>query len=177
MTTRTHFAFRIDMWSPDGSSIIEPIAGVEDFQLHKRLTGLPSSVGPAAQSHDFGRNSTPGFGRGFSCPSPMAFFPMVAILSPARLAVGSGFRKAPCGGIAATQLGSRSRAPTTATANRRVGGELRRKRTGARRNGDDRRPASRRLHFRYRNHHRRSHCIPCEMVARVIRTSAPAAHP
>jgi hypothetical protein len=33
MTTRTHFAFRIDMWSPDGSSIIEHIAGVEDFQI------------------------------------------------------------------------------------------------------------------------------------------------
>jgi hypothetical protein len=26
MTTRTHFAFRIDMWSPDGASIIEHIA-------------------------------------------------------------------------------------------------------------------------------------------------------
>jgi hypothetical protein len=26
MTTRTHFAFRIDMWSPDGSSIVEHVA-------------------------------------------------------------------------------------------------------------------------------------------------------
>jgi hypothetical protein len=33
MTTRTHFAFRIDMWSPDGASIIEHVAGVEDFQV------------------------------------------------------------------------------------------------------------------------------------------------
>jgi hypothetical protein len=33
VTTRTHFAFRIDMWSPDGASIIEHIAGVEDFQV------------------------------------------------------------------------------------------------------------------------------------------------
>jgi hypothetical protein len=33
VTTRTHFVFRIDMWSPDGSSIIEHIAGVEDFQI------------------------------------------------------------------------------------------------------------------------------------------------
>jgi hypothetical protein len=33
MTTRTHFAFRIDMWSPDGTSIIEHVAGVEDFQI------------------------------------------------------------------------------------------------------------------------------------------------
>ena len=30
MTTRTHFAFRIDMWSPDGSSIIEHVDGVEE---------------------------------------------------------------------------------------------------------------------------------------------------
>jgi hypothetical protein len=29
MTTRT-IAFRIDMWTPDGASIIEHIAGVED---------------------------------------------------------------------------------------------------------------------------------------------------
>jgi hypothetical protein len=25
MTTRTHFAFRIDLWTPDGSSIIEHV--------------------------------------------------------------------------------------------------------------------------------------------------------
>jgi hypothetical protein len=31
MTTRTHFAFRIDMWSPDGA--MEHIAGVEAFQV------------------------------------------------------------------------------------------------------------------------------------------------
>jgi hypothetical protein len=31
--SRTHFAFRIDMWSPDGSSIIEHIAEVEDLQI------------------------------------------------------------------------------------------------------------------------------------------------
>jgi hypothetical protein len=33
MTTRTHFAFRIDMWSPDGTSITEHVAGVEEFQI------------------------------------------------------------------------------------------------------------------------------------------------
>jgi hypothetical protein len=33
VTTRTHFAFRIDMWTPDGESIIEHVAGVEDFQV------------------------------------------------------------------------------------------------------------------------------------------------
>jgi hypothetical protein len=31
--TRTHFAFRIDMWSADGETLVEHIAGVEDFQV------------------------------------------------------------------------------------------------------------------------------------------------
>ena len=33
MTTRTHFAFRIDMWTDDGENLDEHLAGVEDFQL------------------------------------------------------------------------------------------------------------------------------------------------
>jgi hypothetical protein len=31
--TRTHFTFRIDLWIADGESTVEPLAGVEDFQL------------------------------------------------------------------------------------------------------------------------------------------------
>ena len=31
--TRTHFTFRIDTWTPDGESIVEQIAGVEDFDV------------------------------------------------------------------------------------------------------------------------------------------------
>ena len=31
--TRTHFAFRIDLWTSDGASIVEHLAGAEDFQL------------------------------------------------------------------------------------------------------------------------------------------------
>ena len=31
--TRTHFAFRIDLWTNDGESLVEHLAGVEDFQL------------------------------------------------------------------------------------------------------------------------------------------------
>ena len=31
--TRTHFTFRVDTWSPDGESIVEHIAGVEDYQV------------------------------------------------------------------------------------------------------------------------------------------------
>ena len=28
-TTRTHFTFRVDTWTPDGESIVEHIAGIE----------------------------------------------------------------------------------------------------------------------------------------------------
>ena len=31
--TRTHFTFRIDLWTADGENIVEQLAGVEDFQL------------------------------------------------------------------------------------------------------------------------------------------------
>jgi hypothetical protein len=33
ITTRTHFTFRVDTWTPDGESIVEHIAGVEDYQV------------------------------------------------------------------------------------------------------------------------------------------------
>jgi len=32
-TTRTHFTFRVDTWTPDGESIVEHVAGLEDYQL------------------------------------------------------------------------------------------------------------------------------------------------
>jgi hypothetical protein len=32
-TFRTHFTFRIDTWTPDGESIVEHVAGVEDYQV------------------------------------------------------------------------------------------------------------------------------------------------
>jgi hypothetical protein len=31
--TRTNFTFRVDTWTPDGESIVEHIAGVEDYQV------------------------------------------------------------------------------------------------------------------------------------------------
>ena len=31
MKTRTHFTFRVDTWTPDGASIVEHVAGVEDY--------------------------------------------------------------------------------------------------------------------------------------------------
>ena len=39
MTTRTHFTFRIDLWTADGESIVEHVAGVEDYQV--ALATLP----------------------------------------------------------------------------------------------------------------------------------------
>jgi hypothetical protein len=31
-TTRTHFTF-VDTWTPDGESIVEHVAGIEDYQV------------------------------------------------------------------------------------------------------------------------------------------------
>jgi len=52
VTTRMHFTFRIDMWTPDGATIIEHIAGVEDYQVAlatyraavERWPGTPSTL-------------------------------------------------------------------------------------------------------------------------------------
>jgi len=33
MKTKTHFTFRVDTWTPDGESIVEHVAGVEDYQV------------------------------------------------------------------------------------------------------------------------------------------------
>ena len=33
MSTRTHFLYRIDMWTVDGEKVIEHLAGVEDFKV------------------------------------------------------------------------------------------------------------------------------------------------
>ena len=30
---RTHFTFRVDTWTSDGESIVEHVAGVEDYQV------------------------------------------------------------------------------------------------------------------------------------------------
>ena len=32
-TMRTHFTFRVDTWTPDGESIVEHVAGIEDYQV------------------------------------------------------------------------------------------------------------------------------------------------
>jgi hypothetical protein len=33
MKTKTHFAFRVDVWDDTGDSIIEHVAGVDDFEV------------------------------------------------------------------------------------------------------------------------------------------------
>jgi len=33
MKTKTHFAFRIDIWVDTGNSIVEHVAGVDDFEV------------------------------------------------------------------------------------------------------------------------------------------------
>jgi tripartite tricarboxylate transporter family receptor len=32
-TMQTHFTFRVDTWTPDGQSIVEHVAGIEDYQV------------------------------------------------------------------------------------------------------------------------------------------------
>ena len=33
MKTKTHFAFRVDIWDDTGDSIVEQVAGVDDFEV------------------------------------------------------------------------------------------------------------------------------------------------
>jgi hypothetical protein len=33
MKTKTHFAFRVDIWDNTGDSIVEHVAGADDFQV------------------------------------------------------------------------------------------------------------------------------------------------
>jgi hypothetical protein len=50
--TRTHFTFRIDTWTPDGESIVDHIAGIEDYELAlttfraacERWSGIPITL-------------------------------------------------------------------------------------------------------------------------------------
>jgi hypothetical protein len=45
-TTRTHFTFRVDTWTPDGENIVEHVAG----GLHSLPTARRVNVGPARPS-------------------------------------------------------------------------------------------------------------------------------
>ena len=46
MKTKTHFAFRVDIWEDSGDSIVEHVAGVDDFEVwQERPTGQPWRAG------------------------------------------------------------------------------------------------------------------------------------
>jgi hypothetical protein len=49
-TTRTHFTFRVDTWSPDGESIVEHVAGVEDYQVALATIARRVNAGSARPS-------------------------------------------------------------------------------------------------------------------------------
>jgi hypothetical protein len=50
MKTKTHFAFRIDIWDDAGGSIVEHVAGVDDFE--GGWSDLPGGRGALACSPD-----------------------------------------------------------------------------------------------------------------------------
>jgi hypothetical protein len=33
MKTKTHFAFRVDIWDDNGDSIVDYVAGIDDFEV------------------------------------------------------------------------------------------------------------------------------------------------
>ena len=54
---RTHFTFRVDTWTPDGESIVEHVAGIEDYQVAlvtyraacQRWPGIPITLRQGAR--------------------------------------------------------------------------------------------------------------------------------
>ena len=52
MSTRTHFLYRIDMWTVDGEKVIERLAGVVDFKVAMATyKAQPATAGLARPSH------------------------------------------------------------------------------------------------------------------------------
>jgi hypothetical protein len=50
-TTRTHFTFRVDTWTADGESIVEHVAGIEDYQVALATYRLRTLAGHADPRH------------------------------------------------------------------------------------------------------------------------------
>jgi hypothetical protein len=56
-TMRTHFTFRVDTWTPDGESVVEHVAGIEDYQVAlvtyraacQRWPGIPITLRQGAR--------------------------------------------------------------------------------------------------------------------------------
>jgi hypothetical protein len=58
MKTRTHFTFRVDTWTPDGASIVEHVAGVEDyFRLRSQRTAYPAPPSPCGRARELSRTA------------------------------------------------------------------------------------------------------------------------
>ena len=81
MKTKTHFAFRIDVWDDAGNSIFEHVVGSEDFEVAGR--GLFHRVPALAEGED---NAPPG---GAGREEKLA-----GIRSPAEAGLSTGSRNA-----------------------------------------------------------------------------------
>jgi hypothetical protein len=49
MKTKTYFAFRIDIWDDTGNSIVEHVAGVDDFEVAEATYRAAVARWPAAR--------------------------------------------------------------------------------------------------------------------------------
>ena len=50
MKTKTHFAFRLDIWDDIGDSIVEHVAGVDDFEVAEATYRAAVARWPAART-------------------------------------------------------------------------------------------------------------------------------
>jgi hypothetical protein len=49
MKTKMHFAFRVDIWDVDANSIVEHVAGVDDFEVAEAAYRAAVARWPAAR--------------------------------------------------------------------------------------------------------------------------------
>jgi hypothetical protein len=49
MKTKTHFAFRVDIWDDTGDSIVEHVAGIDDFEVAEATYRAAVARWPAAR--------------------------------------------------------------------------------------------------------------------------------
>jgi hypothetical protein len=49
MKTKAHFAFRVDIWDETGNSIVEHVAGVDDFEVAEATYWAAVARWPAAR--------------------------------------------------------------------------------------------------------------------------------
>jgi hypothetical protein len=49
MKTKTHFAFRVDIWDDAGNSILEHVAGADDFQVAEAIYKAAIARWPTAR--------------------------------------------------------------------------------------------------------------------------------